>query len=255
MTEEIQLRGGATTLDPRLDRVVQFDERSREYPIRELLVGDAEAAPMPTSKAWGCRLWNDQGREGACVGFAWSHELVAEPVPISAGPHVATRIYKRAQFLDPWPGEDYSGTSVLAGAKAVQELRSMKKQIMPEYRWAFGVDDLMLSTSKFGPAVIGVNWYEGMFRPDEKGFIRVSGRVMGGHAILVRGIGIKHVAGTAVADRTAATIDRDASYFIMRNSWGKDWGRNGDCFISVNDMSRLLNERGEACIPVLRRAE
>lgn len=249
MTEEkIQLRGGAETLDQRLDRVVQFDERSREYPITELLVGSHSRTPR--NKMWSCRKWNDQGQEGACVGFAWSHELTAEPVAIMAGEDVAHRIYKRAQFLDPWPGEDYEGTSVLAGAKAVQELTSKGKPIMPSYRWAFGVDDLILTISNHGPAVIGVNWYQGMFRPNAAGFIAPTGRQIGGHAILVRGIVLKTTTNTTP---TMSNINRDTSYFVMRNSWGRDWGLNGDCYISITDMDRLLRENGEVCVPVIRR--
>lgn len=248
--DSLILRDGGETQDPRLDRIVQFDENSRNYPIRELLVGDA--LTLPRSRTWGCRKWNDQGREGACVGFSWSHELAAQPLEILANETTAMRIYKRAQFMDPWPGEAYSGTSVLAGAKAVQELKSQGKQIMPEYRWAFGIEDAILTIGNFGPAVIGVNWYQGMFRPDANGFIHVTGPLMGGHAILVRGVVLRWKEGALT--RTLADIDYDKSFFVLRNSWGKDWGRSGDCYVTIAAMHRLLNENGEMCIPVKRRA-
>jgi len=243
------LKDGSTVQDPRLDRLAEFDEKSREYGVRELLMEAGETRPR--SKSWVCPLWNDQGREGACVGFAWSHELAADPLRILANEMTAMAIYKKAQFIDEWPGEAYSGTSVLAGAKVVQTFKSNNKLVMPEYRWAFGVDDLMLAVAYQGPAVLGLNWYQGMFNTDPTHFIRVSGSLRGGHCILARGIRIFWKAGTT--DRTTAEVDREKSYFTLRNSWGKDWGRNGDCRITVADLERLLNESGDACIPVVRR--
>ncbi len=38
----------------------------------------------------------------------------------------------------------------------------------------------------------------------------------------------------------------------MRNSWGRGWGVDGDCLISIEDLDRLLGEAGEACVPVRR---
>lgn len=245
------LKGGNATLDVRLDRIPQFDERSRDYPIRTLLTQEATFTPQPVNKTWGCRVWNDQGQEGACVGFAWSHELAAVPVEILANSSTAFRIYKRAQQLDYWPGEDYEGTSVLGGAKAVQELKTGGKPVMPSYRWAFGVDDLILAVGHHGPAVLGINWYSGMFNTNSFGFISATGQLAGGHAILARGIGVKWKVGTTT--RTLADLDRDKSFFTLRNSWGKDWGRYGDCYITVNDMDKLLKEQGECCIPVVRK--
>jgi hypothetical protein len=62
----------------------------------------------------------DQGKEGACVGFAWSHELAAYPVRVEVDDEFArSKIYAEAQKIDEWPGEAYHGTSVLAGAKVV----------------------------------------------------------------------------------------------------------------------------------------
>ncbi len=210
---------------PVLDRLVEFDEASRAYPIREA-VGDK---PL-RSYTWRCEAWNDQGREGACVGFAWSHELAARPVVLPASEAEALALYRRAQVLDQWPGENYEGTSVIAGAKAVQERGGLL-----EYRWAFGLDDLALAVGYKGPAVLGVNWYEGMFDTDADGYVRVSGRVAGGHAILCRAVSVP------------------GQYFVLRNSWGRSWGVDGDCKVSFADMGRLLAEDGEACIPVRRK--
>lgn len=247
--EEVELKGGHVTHDPRLDRVPEFDEASRDYPILATIDNKT-----PRSYTWRVGAYNDQGREGACVGFAWSHELNARPVVVPTDNAYATRIYKRAQQIDEWPGEAYSGTSVLAGAKAVRELVAQDgKALMPEFRWAFGVDDLLVAVGRKGPAVIGINWYQGMFRPDDKGFIHPTGRVMGGHAIVVHGVRLVKI--NKAEPFSLENIDRDKSFFKLHNSWGQGWGRNGECYLTVNAMNKLLSERGDACIPVLRKAK
>lgn len=246
MTEEIELKDGTTSFDARLDRVVHFDERSRNFPIREAL-----EAKQPRSYTWGCTAYHDQGTEGACVGFSWAHELTAAPVIVATTAATATQIYKRAQFLDPWPGEAYDGTSVLAGAKAVQEMRTASgKPLLPEYRWAFGVDDLVLAIGYKGPAVLGINWWSGMFEPTAAGFVSPTGYIAGGHAILCRGF--RFAKKDNARSITWDNMDRDKSYFLLHNSWGRDWGMAGTCKITVNDMHKLLEDDGEACIPTIR---
>lgn len=212
----------------RLDRRVEFNERSRAYPARALV-----DTSIPRNKSWRLNTWLDQGDEGACVGFAWAHELAAYPVPVNTITNeFARQLYHEAKLVDPWPGEDYEGTSVLAGAKVVKA-----KGYISEYRWAFGLDDLALAVSHLGPAVIGVNWYEGMnsvwdckrlhpfypFTPK------------GGHAILVTGVNVTN------------------RYFTLRNSWGRNWGYDGACRVGFNLMETLLMDDGEACIPMARR--
>jgi hypothetical protein len=237
----IELKGGHMTLDPKLDRIPQFDERSKKFNVRYSL-----ATGTPTSHTWyfGGAPWRskgnlDQGAEGACVGFGWTQELIASPAvsrfkTLDAGNAFARDVYHRAQKLDEWPGEDYEGTSVLAGAKAVSALG-----FIPEYRWAFSVDDLMLAVSHLGPAVVGTSWMEGMDRWDKNGVLTASGNVRGGHCYLIRGVLLN-------------PIWLREPVFRITNSWGDDWGIGGDAFIRVSDFEKLMKDGGEACIPMRR---
>lgn len=212
-----------------LDRRVSFDPKSRSFPIRAVIPA---AVVKPRSYTWSCAFNLDQGSEGACVGFAWAHELGARPVVVAESSNMlAQAVYKEAQKIDEWPGESYSGTSVLAGAKII-----LAHRWMDEYRWAFGLDDLIMAVGYKGPAVLGVNWHTGMFSPDQKGYIHATGNVEGGHAILCRAVNIKQ------------------RRFLLHNSWGADWGPSrGTAWIDFEDMDKLLHESGEACVPVRRR--
>lgn len=232
----IELKGGHKTEDPRLDRIPEFDERSRAFPIRALLT-----AELPLrSFGWACPGWLDQGQEGACVGFSWSHELIASPVPVEGIDDTFARgVYKAAQQVDEWPGEDYSGTSVLAGAKTLQA-----RGYMDEYRWSFSVDDALRAIGYQGPVVIGIPWYESMFQPRPSGLLEVSPGGGGGHAILVRGVSLKSRLNGEPAGLPVVRL---------RNSWGREWGVAGDCWIKVEDFEALLKEDGDCCVPVVRK--
>lgn len=229
-----------------VDRLPQFDERSRAF-----------AAVLPTdtrpfrSYTWACDVNNDQGSEGACVGFAWSHELSARPKIIRKDANFALQIYRRARQIDPWPGEDYSGTSVLAGVKAVQEiLNSYDRPLIQEYRWAFGIQDVLRVLSYMGPVVLGIDWYYNMYTPNAQHFVSASGEIVGGHAILAKGLKVVKVNPDLPA--TYDNLDLDKSYVKLHNSWGTGYGLAGTAYITVRDLAKLLDSGGEACIPVVR---
>ena len=228
------LRDGTKSEDSRLTRLIQFDEKSRDFPIRETLA----AGLKPRSYTWGCGQVLDQGPDGACVGFSMTHELIARPAVISGldAKFAKERVYWEAQKIDRYPGGSYpgaspqaEGTSVLAGMKILK-----KMGYIGEYRWAFSLDDLVMAVGHKGPAVLGIPWYESMFQPASCGRLHVSGKVAGGHAILCRGVSIK--------DKT----------FLLHNSWGSSWGNNGTALISWEELDKLLHQQGEACIPVTR---
>lgn len=241
-----------------LDRYARFDDESRNFRA----VSDDLASFKLRNYTWYCDQYNDQGREGACVGFGWGHELSARPYPIRTSSHQSQNIYLAAQKIDEWFGEDYEGTSVLAGAKATQMiLNSRKQSVMAAYRWAFGIEEVCRVIAYRGPVVLGVNWYANMFNTDKAGYIHRSGVLSGGHCLLAKGVKLIYNAGTV--DKIWANVDQYASYVLLHNSWGKDWGGHynengvrvepGCARISVRDLHELLVLHGDACIPTIRR--
>lgn len=229
-----------------VDRIPDFDERSRGFAA----VAGIENEPL-RSKQWKCDTYNDQGREGACVGFAWSHEIAAKPRPIPTDAEWALQVYNRAKQIDPWPGEDYSGTSVLAGVKAVQEiLNSRGNPLIKEYRWAFGTEDVIRTLGHKGPLVLGIEWHNSHYYPDANGQIWLDDKVVGGHAILAKGVNL--VWTDDAAEPVYGNIDVHKSLVTLHNSWGTNYGDGGDCYMSVYDLNYLLSQGGEACIPVRR---
>lgn len=220
---------------PIFDRKTNFDKRSKLYPVSEIFT-----LPWLSNKTWACPPHLNQGSEGACVGFAWAHELAATPWKITVDDSTAKTIYYAAQQWDEWAGTGYSGTSVLAGAKVVRSIGHM-----PEYRWAFGIDDVLSTLSHIGPLVLGIDWHNDMLHPDENGFITPTGGIAGGHAILASGVQIRKQFGFWWNNLPEPIIR-------LHNSWGVGFGKEGDCFITASNLEKLLQAGGEACVPIKR---
>lgn len=179
----------------------------------------------------------NQGSEGTCVGHGWRHWLEAAPVIQITGIEEpsARNIYIAAIARDEWAGNDWGdmqfGTSVRAGGKALTDLGlvseyNMTRSVHTAADWVGGknAENFFIG----GPLVIGVNWYTSMFETDAEGFLRISGRVEGGHCVCLLGWSEKR------------------GVFYGVNSWGREYGRNGRFIIAAEDFSRLLSEDGEA---------
>lgn len=260
---DIILKDGSTTEDPRLTRLGHFDPRSRSYAVSQV---------VPKRYRYRSRYWAypkpyvlDQGAEGACVGFAVTNELLSAPVSSSFGgfqngQRFARSLYFEAQKLDPWPGGAYpgaepfyEGTTILAGTKAARN-----RGYIESFYWAFSLEEFVVGTGNYGPSVLGVPWFDSMYQPDSNHFIRPTGRIVGGHAIVARGVRIvaKRPPWWCLKDSWGRKIHRevydweqvdlDRSYVTLHNSWGPSYGKNGVCYISLRDLEVLLQQQGEA---------
>lgn len=260
---DITLKDGSITHDERLDRLYEEDWRSLNHLVgqRTTKRGLVLDQHQPRSYTYRCELWLDQGVEGACVSTGCGHEAAARPVEVQGitFPWCRENIYHPAQHEDPWRGcslgqrcpiepmsESYEGTSVLAGVKQLQRLG-----FVTSYVWAITLKEAILGLGYFGPAILGFNWYEGMFDTDADGFIHPTGRLMGGHCLLAQAVKIVYKDRPSWKNfwrtRTWEDVDLERSYVTLHNSWGKNWGVNGRAKISLNDFNRLLLEQGEVC--------
>lgn len=131
-------------------------------------------------------------------------------------------LYEEAKKHDPWPGEDYAGSSTDAPFRVLR-LRG----VIPGWQWLFGIEEVKYWLIHYGPVSVGTTWHYDMFYPDSKGYIHPGGGSAGGHAYRVN----------------YYSTTRKA--FRVVNSWGRSWGENGRAWIGEGDMQVLLADYGE----------
>jgi hypothetical protein len=212
-----------------LGREYVYDERDKKYLITNKFNSQLSAPKTLTNRYWfDDGWWGDQKNTSQCVGYAWTHWLEDGPIEQSGTAPIIppSVIYQNAQKLDEWFGENYDGTSVRGGVKYLQNVKKVSS-----YYWGYDLNTLINTVLNIGPVVVGTNWYNGMFYPDKKGLVRLSGGLAGGHAYVING------------------VDITKKLFRLKNSWGRSWGQQGHAYISFNDMTRLIKERGEICLP------
>lgn len=212
-----------------LGRLVEHDERSREYPAMRLEAG------QPRRRV----LWQrmipvfDQGHLGSCTGNAVVGAAGTVPLWTAAkvlDESVAVSVYELATTLDQAPGSyppDDTGSSGLAACKAAKKLG-----LIGGYKHAFGVEHA-LDALQHGPVITGVAWHEGFDRPDHQGRVVLSGAVRGGHEFVVIG------------------HDPASGYVTAVNSWGQNWGVAGLFAFTSADWATLLADYGDVTVPHL----
>jgi hypothetical protein len=150
----------------------------------------------------------------------------------------ASAIYFLAQKHDEWEGENYDGSSVNGGMKALRLFGHIEN-----YVWFRNVDEIIEWTNGgYGTVVIGSVWYASMDDVDSKGFIQLPGTLatpIGGHAYRVN------------------WYDKARGGFLVVNSWGALWGQRkrdgshtGTAYLSPQSAQRLFfDEEGEVAAP------
>lgn len=218
------------TPQPGLGRLISFDPQDQKFLM-------AAAAPLEVTRSsafWWTPAPLDQGNTYECTAYWAEMLLMSDPVRNSMylTPH---ELYKLNQMNDEWPGMDYNGSSVRASMKVLQAAG-----LIGEYLWAFDADTVRRWVLMRGPVGLGTNWYKGMNAPDRKtGFVKVTGKPVGGHAYMIRG-----------ADDNIVCPDRSRGAFRIINSWGTAWGDKGRAWLSYKDADGLIKNHGEAVTPV-----
>lgn len=212
-----------------LGRIVEHDERSRQYAFRA-------AAPQPIVSVRHNRNIPvlDQGQLGSCTGNAATGALGSDPFFQTLAPATtldedfAVKLYEQATTLDNVPGEyppTDTGSSGIGVAKALQQ-----RGLISGYQHTFSFNDFLQALLGY-PVIIGVTWYENFFEPDNNGIISIAGsQEAGGHEI--------------VCDE----IDADRKLVGLTNSWGTGWGLQGRFYIPFDLMEQLLDDNGDATI-------
>lgn len=214
-----------------LGRLISLDKRDKNYPLKALL---PRKAFNLTKRFWrSSTYWGDQGETSQCVAYSWIHYIHHGPLTMPGKYPIVppVEVYMQAQKIDEWPGENYDGTSVRAGAEVLKSLG-----YIAEYRWGYTLEELIQAVLHIGPVVVGTDWLTGMFEPDANGFIRANGWPAGGHAYLIDGADTKN------------------KYFRIKNSWGRNWAAKGNAFITFADMEYLINKPfAEICLAIETR--
>lgn len=182
-------------------------------------VGLIDVVTLPEYMVWQRGESTNQGREGACVGFGWGnwHNCKPKGYINQVDNSYCFGLYHRAQELDPFPGTDYEGTTVRAGAKVAQE-----RGLLGTYIWARSILELDAWLLSKGPVVLASNWYNSMdgitgnFVP-----VNTSSGVRGGHCYLVYGL-------------------KDDVYHCQ-NSWGDSYGDGGSFYLNREGLVKLWN--------------
>ena len=211
-----------------LGRKIEHDPASRRFAF---VPRTSQQVVTKTWRRYGAVL--DQGSLGSCTGNAMTHALNSLPLHLKKSQiwdqSMAVMLYSAATGLDPWEGSyppEDTGSSGLAVCKAAVQMGHINS-----YKWAFGFDHV-LSTLMAGPVLVGTYWYSGMSYPDANGFVTPSGSKEGGHEYLLVG------------------VNTSKRYLTFQNSWSSLWGVRGRFYMTFDNFKRLLDEDGDAVLPV-----
>ena len=200
----------------------------------------------------------DQGREGACTGYALAAVINYLLGARNIDRHVSPRmLYEMARRYDEWPRENYSGSSARGAMKGwVAHGVCAHDSWPPEQH---GAKHLTLDIAREGQSTPGGAYYRVMHRQirdmhaaiAEIGIIYVTLMVhRGWQEPGPRTVNISFVehgnvrelelpiinrVGRADGGHAVAIVGYTAEGFIVQNSWGRDWGARGFALLPYED--------------------
>lgn len=200
----------------------------------------------------------DQGREGACTGFALAgviNFLLRSRVDdVSVSPRM---LYEMARRYDEWPGEDYSGSSArgamkgwvrhgvvsedlwpanLVGGQHFDQFRADEARKVPG--GAFfrvmhrEVRDVHAAIAEVGAVYVTLMVHEGWTQPGPQ--ISTVNYYEGG-SVRTRDLPVIARSERADAAHAVILVGYTSGGFIVQNSWGEDWGAEGFALLPYED--------------------
>lgn len=213
--------------DPRLNRHVRHDERSKLYPFDTVglsIVSARHTRRIPVL---------DQGNLGSCVPNAAEGCLGTDPffdtVTLNWGEPLAVSWYSDVTAADSYPGQyppDDTGSDGLSMAKVLTA-----KSLITGYTHTFTPDDALKALS-VTPVICGTVWYQSMFNPAPDGRLTVdpASGIAGGHEYVLD------------------EVDAEHQRVWLTNSWGESWGVGGRAYLTFADFGALLAQQGDVTV-------
>jgi hypothetical protein len=219
--------------DPLDLRDVMYEPSLQELPFR---IDKRDKVPMIL----------DQGREGACTGFALAavaNFLIHNRSDIGplAESVSARMFYEMAKRYDEWEGEDYEGSSIRGAMKGWH-----KHGVCTELEWPY--TETPPGTLTPARQLAALNRRLGAYfrvrhlhlnhmhsALNEVGILYASAVVHEGWYEVDRTTGKIPLRRTPAGAHAFAIIGYDDDGFWIQNSWGPDWGLGGFCHITYDD--------------------
>ena len=211
-----------------MKRIYSFGRLPSEPDARDYRMSDVVRAMTELKlpeRTWHSAHVLDQTTFPHCVGFAWADWGICAPVEDVWDNIMGHNIYDACKLIDGRPL--VPGSSVRCGAKVMRARGHFKI-----YFFASSILEAAEYVVRYGPVVLGTDWYSGMNTPSKlRTIMPLRGVVVGGHAYLW--VGVKKILGK--------------TYAVILNSWGTEWGKGGYAYMLLSDLEQVFAHRGEAC--------
>lgn len=261
-----------TTRPESPSRRIEKDDRSVEKKIGKTLDAfpdriDLQDYPYhPTLQALPNEIINcasvphilDQGKEGACTGFALAavinYVLHQRKIKRQVSPRM---LYELARRYDEWPGENYEGSSARAAMKGWERHGVCARQSWPDtlhdarnfdearakeamgtpggayYRVDFRqIRHVHAAIHEVGIVFVTLMVHAGWGKPGPSWVKVISGNSPKRLEIKLPVIERK---GTADGGHAVAVVGYTSEGFVVQNSWGPTWGKDGFALLPYED--------------------